>query len=269
LALAAELIVGIIVVDRPVATQPPAAVVAAPSEVPSSQIVDGRTVRFIALGGAANTPLLNRIAAQIGDAIAAVTDFWGPDWSHDIVIVTTATDEQFAAQAGPASQGNDVAAVAVADRVEPAHHLAVGQRIVFAPGAAAMDDAALRIVLRHELFHYASRADTAPDAPQWLTEGVADYVGRTDVPAPGADARPARLPTDAELDTTGPQRSAAYDRAWWFARFVSDTYGPQALRRLYLRACGLGHPDAAAAVSEVLGAGLPEVLARWDDWLSR
>jgi hypothetical protein len=247
----------------------PSAEVVAPSEAPSSTIVDGRTVRFIALGGAANTALLNRSGTQLGDAVAAVTGFWGQDWPRDIVIVTTATDQQFAAQAGSARQGNDVAAVAVADRVNLARRVAVGQRIVFAPGAAAMDDAALRIVLRHELFHYASRADTAPDAPLWLSEGVADYVGRTDVPAPGADARPARLPTDAELDTTGPQRSQAYDRAWWFARFVADTYGPQTLRRLYVRACGPGHPDAAAAVSDVLGADLPEVLARWDHWLSR
>ena len=60
------------------------------------------------------------------------------------------------------------------------------ERIVFAPGAAAMSDAALRIVLRHELFHFATRADTASDAPRWLTEGVADFVARphTARPAP-------------------------------------------------------------------------------------
>ena len=55
---------------------------------------------------------------------------------------------------------------------------------MFAPGAAAMSDASLRIVLRHELFHFASRADTAADAPRWLTEGVADFVGRPPAPRP-------------------------------------------------------------------------------------
>ena len=55
----------------------------------------------------------------------------------------------------------------------------------------------------------------------------------------------AQLPTDADLDTAGATRTLAYDRAWWFARFVADRYGTDALRRLYVRACGPGHPDVA------------------------
>ena len=264
-ALAVELVAGIALIGQSSAPPPP---VSTAATVPSSIVVDGRTVRFIAFGGLANAALLNRIAAEIGDAVDAVSAFWGQDWQHDILIVATATDEQFAAQGGPGRQGADVAAVTVADQVDPVRRTAVGQRIVFAPGAAAMTDAALRIVVRHELFHYAARIDTAPDAPQWLTEGVADYVGRTDTPAPGPDALPARLPTDAELDTAGQQRSSAYDRAWWFARFVADTFGPPALRRLYLRSCGPGHPDPATAVPESLGVAMPDLPARWGDWLS-
>ena len=77
------------------------------------------------------------------------------------------------------------------------------------------------------------------------------------------------LPTDADLDTVGPTRTLAYDRAWWFTRFVADRYGTPALRRLYLRACGPGHPDVEAAVSETLGADLDEVLVAWRRWLSQ
>ena len=97
-------------------------------------------------------------------------------------------------------------------------------------------------MLTHELFHYAARADTALDAPRWLTEGVADFVARPPAPVP-ADALPVplTLPSDADLDTPGPQRSLAYDRAWWFARFVADTYGAPKLRELYLATCGVGH----------------------------
>jgi hypothetical protein len=263
LALVAELIVGVAALGRPAGPPPPS-----PTAAPSSLVIHDRTVRFIAFGGQANSALLNRIAAEMPDAVNAVVGFWGEDWQHDILIVATATDNQFAVQGGPGRQGADVAAVTVADRVDAARRLVVGQRIVFAPGAVAMSDTSLRIVLRHELFHYAARADTAPDAPQWLTEGVADYVGRTDTPAPGPDALPARLPTDAELDTAGQGRSNAYDRAWWFARFVADTYGQPALRGLYLRACGPGHPDPETAVSEALGVAMPEVLGRWGDWLS-
>ena len=56
--------------------------------------------------------------------------------------MATASDEQFRALAGG---GSDIAAATT------------GRRIVFAPGAADMSDDALRIVLRHELFHYAAR----------------------------------------------------------------------------------------------------------------
>ena len=60
----------------------------------------------------------------------------------------------------------------------------------------------------------------------------------------------------------------AYDRAWWFSRFVADAYGTATLRTLYLRACGPGHPDAATAVRDALGADLQEVLAGWRHWMS-
>jgi hypothetical protein len=270
-ALAAELIAGVALLEQPGprADVPVAGVQAMPSALPSSLVVDGRTVRLIGFGGQANTQLLNRIAGEIAGAVDAVVGFWGEDWQRDILIVATATDEQFVAQAGPGEQWNGVAAAAVADRVDLARRTALGQRIVFAPGATAMSETSLRLVLRHELFHYASRTDTAPDAPRWITEGVADYVARTDTPAPGPDALPVRLPTDADFDAADPQRSRAYDRAWWFARFVADAYGPPKLRQLYLRACGRGHPDPATAVSDTLGAGMPEVLDRWSHWLAR
>jgi hypothetical protein len=136
---------------------------------------------------------------------------------------------------------------------------------MFAPGAAAMSEQDLRIVLRHELFHYAARSETAADAPQWLTEGVADFVARP--PAPLDASIPVALPTDADLGAQGPARSTAYDQAWWFSRFVADTYGATALRDLYLHACGHGHPDTATAVRETLGADLSAVTQRWRQWM--
>ena len=224
---------------------------------------DGRTVELINLDGPQTQPLLKRVSDAVDDAARAVTAFWGPDWPRDIVVVATGSDEQFGALAGG---GSDIAAATV------------DGRIVFAPGAAGMSDSALRIVLRHELFHYAARATTAPDAPRWMTEGVADFVGRPKSPKPGKD-RAAEiglgpraswgLPTDADLDTAGAARALAYDRAWWFARFVADRYGIQKLRELYERACGHGHPDIETAVSETLGADLDEVLTEWRRWLSR
>jgi hypothetical protein len=224
-----------------------------PDPVTVLALPDGRTARLLALGGPQSQALLSRLGSELGEAAATVTAFWGPDWPRDIEIVVAGSDQQFRVLAGGAP---DIAATTTA------------QRIMFAPGAADMSPAALRIVLRHELFHYAARSATAADAPRWLTEGVADYVGRPPTAAPAQAAELAQLPTDADLDTPGAARSLAYDRAWWFSRYVADAYGVPKLRELYLRACGAGHPDVATAVRETLGADLDAVVAGWRHWLT-
>lgn len=245
---------------------------------PVVAIEGGRTAQLISLGGATTDALLDRVAGELPGAIDAVDRFWGADWgggtgedTTDIVVVAAGSDRQFLTQArlDPAQPWQDIAAVAVADEVDPSRRRAVGQRIVLAPGAAAMTEPALRIVLRHELFHLAARADTAVDALRWLTEGVADFVARPPEPLPRDAAATTDLPTDAALDAAGPARALGYDRAWWFARFVADTYGVDALRRLYLRACGPGHGDLETAVRESLDTDMTQLQARWAAWLTR
>lgn len=241
-----------------------------PSAAPAPLVVRDRAVRLLGRGGAVSDRLLSRIASNIGAAVDRVEAFWGVDWPRDISVVATGSDDEFRAAAGggPASQWADIAAVTVVDSVDLAHRVAVGQRIVFAPGAANMTESALRIVLTHELFHYAARVDTALDAPGWLTEGVADFVARPISPMPaGAASAVVALPSDAELDTPGPQRSTAYDRAWWFARFVADSYGNAKLRALYLAACGIGHADLPTATRDVLGTDPAVLLTRWKQWM--
>lgn len=263
LVLLVELVAAVVLLTRatPAITAtpaPPAAVVAPNPPAASTQHVvlrDGRTAEILVLPGPGTVGLADRIRGDLDDAADAVTAFWGDDWRRDIAVVVTGTDEQFAAMGGG---GSDIAAATTSER------------IVFAPGAAGMSDASLRIVLRHELFHHAARHVTAADAPRWLTEGVADYVGRPPIPLPGpaTAADLARLPTDVDLDTPGAARSLAYDRAWWFSRFIADRYGPDGLRRLYLATCGMGHTDIADGVRDVLGVQLDEVLIAWRQWLN-
>jgi hypothetical protein len=232
--------------------------------------VGDRVLRTTNLGGSREQALLTRVAADVGPAIDAVEAFWGTDWPQEIDVVATGSQQQFEAKAGggSAAQWADIAAIAVADRVDPAQRVALGQRIVFAPGAAAMSTVALRIVLTHELFHYAARADTALDAPRWLTEGVADYVARPPTLLPEI-APPTALPSDADLAGPGPQRSQAYDRAWLFALFIADTRGPLTLRAFYQAACGDRHTDLPTAVYDVLGSDPSAIVADWQWWLSR
>lgn len=271
-ALLAWVFVGEVVAAAAVPLRPPPAVPARPGGHPVVAVVDGHTVRLIGPGGPSADSLLARIAADADTAVRQVDAFWGPDWPRDVEVMVAGTDAEFRAAAGggSAAQWADIAAVTVADRVEPAHRMAVGQRIVFAPDAAAMGAPALRIVLAHELFHYAARAGTALDAPRWLTEGVADFVARPVTPVPAdAAAGTSALPSDADLDAVGPQRSSGYDRAWWFARFVADTYGGAAmLRAFYVATCGAGHTDPPTAVRDVLGTDSAGLLARWKRWLA-
>jgi hypothetical protein len=255
----------------PVQPVHPTASAAVGATAPRITEVGDRSVRMTNLGGPQSGALLSRVAANIGQAVEAVEAFWGTDWPREIAVVATGSQRQFETEAGggPPSQWADIAAVAVADRVDPARRIAFGQRIVFAPGAAGMSESAWRIVLSHELFHYAARADTALDAPRWLTEGVADYVARPPTPLPQPTPLPTALPSDSDLAAPGPQRSQAYDRAWWFARFVADTRGAATLRDLYRAACGVGHADLPTAVHDVLGTDMTGVLADWQQWLTR
>lgn len=237
---------------------------------PTLVVGDGRVVHLVSLGGARTDELLSRVGADIGGAVAAVERFWGTDWTPEIVVVATGSAAQFAAEArlDPRREWSDIAAVSVAEKVDFDRRQAAGQRILLAPGASAMTDPGLRMVLTHELFHLAARTDTALDAPRWLTEGVADFVARPAAPLPPSAATDTTLPSDAELDVPGPDRSAGYDRAWWFSRFVAETYGADGLRRLYIRACGPGHGDFGTAVREALGTDLADLRAQWAGWLT-
>ena len=228
------------------------------------KIVEVRT-----LGTVPEPALEARVRSAMVPAVRDVERFWGSDWPRTITVVLADSDYRFVFEAhlDPRRTWTDIAAVAVADSVDPDQRTANGQRIVLAPGAAAMSDESLRIVLTHELFHYAARADTALEAPRWVIEGVADFVARPPDPVP-ADALPVplTLPSDADLDTPGSQRSSAYDRAWWFARFVADIYGAAKLRELYAGTCGATRVDVPVALHDVLGDDAAVVLVRWHQW---
>lgn len=223
------------------------------------------------LGGGRADTLQARVRSAMDPAVRDVERFWGSDWPREIVVVLTDSEYRFVseAQLDPRRNWTDIAAVAVADSVDPDQRTATRQRIILAPGAAAMSDEALRIVLTHELFHFAARADTAVDAPRWFVEGVADFVARRPEPVPADAAADTALPSDPGLDGSGPQRSAGYDRAWWFARFVADEFGADGLRRLYRQACGPGHGDFAGAVDKSFDIDMAELQTRWGQWLAK
>ena len=223
----------------------------------------------------------DRIRAALPGAVGAVTAFWGAQWPRRAVVIATDSTAAFGGLAR--TQGDTASAAAATVSGDDSGSSALGQRVVFTPGAIGdLPGPALDVVLRHELTHVAARPRTSDSAPKWLTEGVAEYVGRRGTYRVLADAAPdladrvragqvpTALPDDAAFDVAGPDARVAYQTAWSFAAFAAEAYTPQRLRALYLRLAG-GPSTAQAqsdAMSAALGAPGDAVVDRWRAWLT-
>src|SRR3954466_10510252 len=80
--LIVELILAVMLVGRPDASPGPPAPVSTPAATAAASrtetLSDGRTVELMTLGGPTTQPLLARVSGAMNDAVAAVTQFWGP-----------------------------------------------------------------------------------------------------------------------------------------------------------------------------------------------
>ena len=238
----------------------------------------------VVLGYPGSEALATRLTASLPGAVAAVTEFWGAQWPRRAVLIATDSTAAFAALSGSVGADSSAAAAAtVSASADAVDGFTEGQRIVFTPGSVTgLPGPALDVVLRHEMTHVAARTKTAPTSAKWVTEGVAEYVGRKGTyrrlsdAAPDlaaavvADGAPAGLPTDAAFTVSGPQAPIAYQSAWSFAAYVAGKYGDAKLRALYL-ALATGPSTAAAqaaAMQAQLGAPGATVVAGWRTWLT-
>lgn len=226
--------------------------------------------------------LAARVSALLPDAVRAVSSFWGQRWPQRALVVATGTDEQFAALA--ASPGADVSAAAAATAyttLDVPNHTVTGQRIVLTPSARTLPGPMLAVVLRHELSHVAVRLATRPDTPQWLSEGVAEYVGRKgsylrfddvvpDLVVATRTGTAPSWPADEDFTVDSQRASLAYQSAWSIAAFVAEQHSEKALRELYLGVAGAVDAAAAdAAVRSAVGVPLPELQRRWQAWVRK
>lgn len=224
---------------------------------------------------AANLPEL------LPDAVDAVTAFWGDSWDRRAVLVTTSDQDEFA---GLVTQdGGAIGAAAAAtvySRVDFPRRTAIGQRVVFTPAADDLAPPTLDVVLRHELTHVAARAQTALDAPLWITEGVAEYVGRKGTYRRLADAAPdlteavragntpTALPDDVAFAIDGQTSQLAYQSAWSMAAYIADRYDEARLKRFYLGVAATADPTRQdAAIRAALGVSRDELITGWGKWL--
>jgi len=174
-------------------------------------------------------------------AVPVVGHAWPGKWPGKAVVEVPGSEADMAALLGvqpSAYQG--IAAVTTAELHGPRarHASAPADRIIINPQAfAELSPLGRQVVLTHELTHVATRADTTPLTPLWLSEGFADWVGysATGLAPPkvaeelAADVRagrtPRQLPSDADFATTSAGLAQAYEGAWLACRMVAEQWG--------------------------------------------
>ncbi|MEV0773449.1 hypothetical protein OG308_13190 [Nocardia salmonicida] len=244
------------------------------------EVADGAASPALLVAHPSHRADLDVLEHQLGRAISDVSAVWGTDWNRAPVVVVASTPAEFTALTRSAgATGTDVAAVSLTGSYAPGTQ-PTDQRIVFNPDARRrVGTEGLATLLRHELTHLATRADTTDGAPLWMLEGFAEYVAQRDqkttfsqiAPTLTTRLRAGTVPTElvADADFTGVDAAYAYESAWSTCAFLADRYGTTALTTLYKRlATGPQAPATQdAAFTAVLGASRAEVLDGWRAWL--
>ena len=237
---------------------------------------DGGTSVIASYPGTAD--IVDRVRGLLPGAVRAVEAFWGADWPRKVVVVATGTGRQFTQVSG-APDADDAAAAATVFTGIDADNTVRGQRIVLTPRAQRIAAPALGVVLRHELTHVATRSITSTKAPLWVTEGLAEYVGRKDTYRRLADAAPAlasavrsgsgprTLPADADFAVSGPRAGVAYQSAWSLWAFIATRFGEDKVKTLYRKAAAGDAAVADTAISAELKISSGDLVTQWRRWL--
>ncbi|TQF05768.1 hypothetical protein E6W39_30460 [Kitasatospora acidiphila] len=238
-----------------------------------------RGARCLVLGPAGSAELA--ALAAIGDrAVPAVSAVWGTGWAQRLVLQLPGSEPQFAQLLGvdPGSY-QDIAAVTSAAAGAPLHTPA--DRVMVNPDAfRQLSEVGKQVVITHETTHVATRGDTHPWTPLWLSEGVADWTaylttGRTarqiapeltqDV---AAGKLPTALPADSDFAAGAQGIAQAYELAWLACDLIARRHGRPVLVGLY-RAVGAAGPGAVRdqrldqVFQRQLGYGLAQFTRDW------
>lgn len=209
---------------------------------------------------------LATFASVVDSAIPHVTAVWGTDWSQRVVVLIPDTQQEMSQLIGGKFALAHIAAVATADYTDATTHTVRGQRVVINPdNLNRLGEVGRRIVLRHEITHVATRAETGGSAPTWLVEGFADYVGYLGSGVPVTVAAqelrtevrrgevPADLPTNADFTGDNPRLSQSYEEAWLACRLLAARIGEGGVVRFY-QMVGSATGDPRQAVTRALRA---------------
>jgi hypothetical protein len=125
--------------------------------------------------------------------------------------------------------------------------------------------------------HVATRTASGPEAPAWLVEGFADYIGYRGVRVPysasAAELRsavrrgrtPTALPADDAFDGNNKNLAQVYEEAWLAVSLLVEQHGREGLLRFY-RAVGRADASPTAlndAFRRMWGTSLAEFTEQW------
>ncbi|MGI5351935.1 hypothetical protein ACQEU8_27660 [Streptomyces sp. CA-250714] len=223
---------------------------------------------------------LRALADAADRAVPAVTATWPDGWSRRPVLEAPASTRQMARLLGsPAANSRTYAGIAAVTTGEVTGAArSDADRIVVNPRAyGLLSEEGRQVVLTHETTHVATRRQTTPATPLWLSEGIADWSGyrRSQLTPKEAAPELARAPDEAHtLPSDGdfhfgndPAALArAYEGSWLACRMIAEQWGTGKLLALYEQAGRENdgkRPDANAALRSVLGISEKEFTDRW------
>ncbi|HUQ60576.1 hypothetical protein [Lentzea sp.] len=177
--------------------------------------------------------LAARASALLDESVRGVADIVDIGstkiaWVKRADVVVPASEPELVSLVGPAFA--DMAGIAIRD--------GSGQRVVLnRVRAAALSDLELRVLLRHEITHVATRDLTSDSAPLWLVEGFADWVAFHGLGLSLRQAAPLLTPDVSALPTDfgGPGRDLAYQQAYSIMVYLESALGERGVVDFFLR----------------------------------
>lgn len=199
-----------------------------------------------------------------------------PGSTATVVVSVPATETDFERILGaPAGSRRGIAAVTQIEGSADtaATHVVVNPRIT---ESVTGDD--LTRVLAHEIVHVATSSPRSA-APDWASEGLAEWVSLRDRPGRQSWATPTlldrirksgapkKLPTDADFAADGERQRLAYAQAWLLCRYIADRHSVDRLGTFY---AALDRGDQLDEASRsILGVPAGELVAGWRSYLVR
>ncbi len=183
--------------------------------------------------------LASRVSGSLDESVAAVADILDISWSRRVEVVIPASDAELVSLVGPAFA--DMAGIAIRDG-------AVQRVVINRVRAAPLSALELRVLLRHEITHVATRDLTSDSAPLWLVEGFADYVAFHGLGLSLRQAAPLVTPDVSALPAgfSGPGRDLAYQQAYSIMVYLESRLGERGVVEFFLRNASLSAVDGAA-----------------------